>query len=243
MYQIDNIKRIFVNIDNNSTQSLFIKPDGFLLPNLNQYTIEGVLLSKATQKHYDGYFAAYLDLELNLKKHNIKSFLNFHFEFNENKIFFLEHLEYYIIPDYMMEKDPIRLRIINEWISEKKKLIYKAEPMKPQHPTGKNITANHIREKLNKIHHEGWNYVFRNETDYTKFIELFTLHFEFKDYTLPETPIQLKHRCKTKVATLLKELHSELKDETLKHDKKYFTMIEKLSPFTNEADLYKTISR
>ncbi len=118
----------------------------------------------------------------------------------------------------------------------------KAEPMKPQPPTDKNRTSDLIREKLS-TDDEGWNYFFKNETDYNQFVELFTLHFEFKDYTLPETPIQLKHRCKTKVATLLKELHSELKDETLKHDKKYFTMIEKLSPFTNEADLYKTISR
>lgn len=103
-----------------------------------------------------------------------------------------------------------------------------------------------IFETITNIDKQGWQYAFFSEQDYNLFTDLLTNFFEYKPYTLPETIIQLKRTCKTKVAKALGEIHKELSNENkLRTDTKYFQLIRVLSHFEKETkeDLYKALTR
>lgn len=103
-----------------------------------------------------------------------------------------------------------------------------------------------IFETITNIDKQGWQYAFVSEQDYNLFTDLLTNFFEYKPYTLPETTIQLKRTCKTKVAKALGEIHKELSNENkLSTDKEYFKIIRVLNHFKNETevDLYKALTR
>lgn len=103
-----------------------------------------------------------------------------------------------------------------------------------------------IFETITNIDKQGWQYAFVSEQDYNLFTDLLTNFFEYKPYTLPETIIQLKRTCKTKVAKALGEIHKELSNENkLSTDTKYFQLIRVLSHFEKETkeDLYKALTR
>ena len=75
---------------------------------------------------------------------------------------------------------------------------------------------------------------------------LFLLNRIIICYSIPETAIQLKRSCKTKVAKALGEIHKELSNENkLSTDTEYFNIIRVLSHFQNEKerDLYKALTR
>lgn len=103
-----------------------------------------------------------------------------------------------------------------------------------------------IFETITNIDKQGWQYAFFSEQDYNLFTDLLTNFFEYKPYTLPETIIQLKRTCKTKVAKALGEIHKALSNENkLRTDTKYFQLIRVLSHFEKETkeDLYKALTR
>jgi hypothetical protein len=103
-----------------------------------------------------------------------------------------------------------------------------------------------IFETINNIDKQGWQYAFISEQDYNLFTDLLTNFFEYKPYTLPDTTIQLKRTCKTKVAKALGEIHKELSNENkLSTDTEYFKIIRVFSHFKNETegDLYKALTR
>lgn len=103
-----------------------------------------------------------------------------------------------------------------------------------------------IYETITNIDKQGWEYAFVSEQDYNLFTDLLTNFFEYKPYTLPETIIQLKRTCKTKVAKALGEIHKELSNENkLSTDTKYFQLIRVLSHFEKETKqgLYKALTR
>lgn len=103
-----------------------------------------------------------------------------------------------------------------------------------------------IYKVLNGIDKQGWKYAFALETDFNLFTDLLTSFFEYKQYTLPMSTIQLKRTCKTKVAKALGEIHRELSNENkLIDDIKYFQIIRILSHFEKESerDLYKALTR
>lgn len=103
-----------------------------------------------------------------------------------------------------------------------------------------------IHETITNIDKQGWQYAFLSEQDYNLFTDLLTNFFEYKDYTLPATIIQLKRTCKTKVAKALGEIHKELSNENkLRTDTKYFELIRVLNHFNKETekDLYKALTR
>jgi hypothetical protein len=103
-----------------------------------------------------------------------------------------------------------------------------------------------ISETISNIDKQGWEYAFVSEYDYNLFAELLTNFFEDKPYKLPETPIQLKRDCKTKLAKALGEIHKELSNEDkLSTDTNYFRIIRALNHFekVKEGDLYKALTR
>lgn len=118
----------------------------------------------------------------------------------------------------------------------------------PPQPIDKkqNRTKQVISETFENMDKKGWKYAFTSEQDYNLFTDLLTNFFEYKDYSIPETPIQLKRDCKTKVAKALGEIHKELSNENkLTTDTNYFNLIRVLSPFESEKqnDLYKALTR
>lgn len=126
------------------------------------------------------------------------------------------------------------------WVNELKAL--------PPQPISINEsrTKKVIFETLTNMDKQGWQYAFVSEQDYNLFADLLTNFFEYKPYTLPETTIQLKRTCKTKVAKALGEIHKELSNENkLSTDTNYFQLIRVLSHFEKETegDLYKALTR
>ena len=135
---------------------------------------------------------------------------------------------------------PYLVEQLEYWESELKTL--------PPQPIDKqqNRTKQLIVETFENMDKKGWQYAFSTEQDYNLFTNLLTNFFEYKDYSIPETAIQLKRSCKTKVAKALGEIHKELSNENkLSTDTEYFNIIRVLSHFQNEKerDLYKALTR
>jgi hypothetical protein len=103
-------------------------------------------------------------------------------------------------------------------------------------------TKQNITQMFETMDNEGWEYAFRSENDYNTFTDLLTNFFEYKEYHLPKTLIQLKKRCKTKLGRILGEIHKELSENALKSDKKYFEILKCLNHYQNETDLYKVLT-
>ncbi|TCO07033.1 hypothetical protein [Natronoflexus pectinivorans] len=164
--------------------------------------------------------------------------------FNESKAF--EYGEYmaliYCAWELIIRDFPIYEKIFT--IDES---TYNNEALPPQ-PINitESKTKQFIFQTFASIDKKGWQYAFVSEHDYNLFTELLTNFFEYTPYTLPETTIQLKRTCKTKVAKALGEIHKELSNENkLSTDDKYFKLIKVLSHFEKEAkqDLYKALTR
>ena len=137
---------------------------------------------------------------------------------------------------------PVFIEALEHWIKELDNL--KALP--PQQTEKQNRTKQLISETFENMDKQGWQYAFVSEQDYNLFADLLTNFFEYKPYTLPETTIQLKRTCKTKVAKALGEIHKELSNENkLSTDTNYFQLIRVLSHFEKETegDLYKALTR
>jgi hypothetical protein len=142
-------------------------------------------------------------------------------------------------------------KILKEWFADEKRFLDEITPLLkalPPQPISINEsrTKKVICETFNNIDKQGWQYAFVSEQDYNLFTDLLTNFFEYKPYTLPETTIQLKRDCKTKVAKALGEIHKELSNENkLSTDTEYFKIIRVLNHFKNETegDLYKALTR
>jgi len=142
-------------------------------------------------------------------------------------------------------------KILKEWFADEKRFIDEVTPLVKALPP-QPISINESRTKkvifdtITNIDKQGWQYAFVSEQDYNLFTDLLTNFFEYKPYTLPETTIQLKRTCKTKVAKALGEIHKELSNENkLSTDIKYFQLIRVLSHFEKETegDLYRALTR
>jgi hypothetical protein len=139
-----------------------------------------------------------------------------------------------------------KINHLNHTLSEK--FLNNSKKSLPLQPIGVNEsrTKKKIIETITNIDKQGWQYAFASEQDYNLFTDLLTNFFEYKPYTLPETIIQLKRTCKTKVAKALGEIHKELSNENkLSTDTRYFQLIRVLSHFEKEtkSDLYKALTR
>jgi len=142
-------------------------------------------------------------------------------------------------------------KILKEWFADEKRFIDEVIPLVKALPpqlinTNESRTKKVILETFANIDKQGWQYAFVSEQDYLLFIDLLTNFFEYKPYTLPESTIQLKRTCQTKVAKALGEIHKELSNENkLSTDADFFTIIRVLSHFKDkkEGDLYKAVTR
>jgi hypothetical protein len=126
------------------------------------------------------------------------------------------------------------------------KFLESKKPAPPQ-PIDKeqNRTKKVIAETFENMDKKGWRYAFATEQDYNLFTDLLTNFFEYKDYSIPNTAIQLKRTCKTKVAKALGEIHAELSEKPLKSDAEYFKIVQVLNHFKDVSnfDLVKAMQR
>jgi len=105
-------------------------------------------------------------------------------------------------------------------------------------------TLDLIKEKIDGIDRDkGWEYAFRSREDLDVFVELLTCFFEQREYELPDEVIRLRKGSKTRMATIIKQIHQELSDRPLNGDNEFLNIVRKLYPFIKDSNLYKTISR
>ncbi len=93
-----------------------------------------------------------------------------------------------------------------------------------------------ILSTFENMDHKGWEYAFQSLNDYNFFVQILTCFFEYKPFTLPESTIQLKRTCKTKIAKVLGEIHKELSEKPLSSDREYFDIARLLNHFKKESD-------
>ncbi len=141
-------------------------------------------------------------------------------------------------------------KMIKKWFRDEKKFIDEITPLLNNKTdldkieSKSNRTKKLIEKKFEAIDDNGWEYAFKKESDFFTFTNLLCDFFEYKDYVLPNTIIELKRGCKTKLGKVLGEIHKDLSNEpSLKGDEDFFKIIRTLNHFTNEMDLYKVLTR
>jgi|GEM_PF-4344292 len=117
----------------------------------------------------------------------------------------------------------------------------------PDNLIGDSEMRNSIKQLINSVDTNGWEYVFRSETDFNRFVELLCLYFEKKTYTPLQETIPLQPNCKTRFAPILRAIynkHSSLNIK-LKKDIDFFNTIRVLNCFNTGTydEIYKAITR
>ncbi|MFI0429220.1 hypothetical protein [Mariniflexile sp. HMF6888] len=163
---------------------------------------------------------------------------------NSSKIDWLDNTYNFIVPinglsGFINKSDTVNFI---KWYDKKvKKLQQKSQSI----DVNRNRTKGVITETFENMDKKGWQYAFATEQDYNLFADLLTNFFEYKDYFIPETVIQLKRTCKTKVAKALGEMHAELSENPLNNDTEYFKIVKALNHFkeVSNFDLVKAMQR
>ncbi len=182
---------------------------------------------------------------LGIEERNLLEFLNYNNDRFETYPIVYDHLERIIKHPRFIKENAIgvfqELKDFIEKITQVKKEV------KPPQPIDKNQnrTKKVIFETFKNMDKKGWKYAFATEQDYNLFIDLLTNFFEHKSYSLPETTVQLKRTCKTKIAKVLGEIHAELYDSPLKSDNEYFKIVRLMNHFkdVSDFDLVKAMQR
>lgn len=137
-----------------------------------------------------------------------------------------------------LEKLPINKTDYQILKDRYKEYLVKKQALPPQ-PIDKeqNRTKQVIAETFENMDKKGWQYAFSTDQDYNLFTDLLTNFFEYKDYSIPETAIQLKRTCKTKVAKALGEIHAELGENPLNSDIEYFKIVKVLNHYREVSNV------
>jgi len=135
--------------------------------------------------------------------------------------------------------------ILNLLYEEKKFSSGKAEFKESNQSSNGNRTEILINDSFRDMDINGLKYAFNFEADYELFIQLLINLCEEKPYTIPNTLIKLKNKCKTKLASTLGDLHGKLRDINLKDDKEYLDILRTLNHFNGMSnfDLCKALQR
>lgn len=162
---------------------------------------------------------------------------------------FFHHLQ-----DAVMFKDSLTAglidqlkKIIDPQIKTKESLIEDNQKEPKNQPSEITDTKKIIIARFDDLdNRKGWKYAFKSEKDFNNFIDLLTKLFEFNDYKLPQKQIQVRKRCKTRLAATLGKIHSELSNnDTLREDNEFFEILRVLDCFRSltKEQLYKDVSR
>jgi hypothetical protein len=100
-----------------------------------------------------------------------------------------------------------------------------------------------MKQKIHGFFNDGYEFAFIEEADYKLIVTLLANYFADNEIKLPEKEIRLKMGCKTRLASILKDLHNTHGRMKLVNDTQFFDVVKLLSPYKNEPNLYKTIGR
>lgn len=105
-----------------------------------------------------------------------------------------------------------------------------------------------IKERIVNVDTKGWRYSFKNEKDFEEFTQYLADYFtgnldKNKISQMQPGKIKLQHHCKTRLAQALKEIQQQFGKGKLKQDEDFFKIVKTLDHYSEESDLYHTISR
>ncbi|MFN7610876.1 MAG: hypothetical protein ACK5QX_08075 [bacterium] len=159
MYSKEKIKRIFVNTSDETksfegyelqkgsflTKEFLKKENEFDLKNDTRYHLDGSILEEIeNQKTNDDNFFSLLTKLYPVYK--IENCLEYHYNKTKDKITFLKHIRYQILPFF--EKEKTKIQIIEKWLKEKDYIVVKKEKLFRDTLKGK---GKNIIEKLRPI--------------------------------------------------------------------------------------------
>jgi hypothetical protein len=113
----------------------------------------------------------------------------------------------------------------------------------------KNEIIADIKERIENIDSsKGWKYAFKKETDFEYFTQLLADYFIgnlHKDNInlLQKGSVRLQPNCKTKLASVLKEVQKQHGKGKLKKDEGFLNLLRTLDQYNEAPDLFKMISR
>ena len=123
-----------------------------------------------------------------------------------------------------------------------RKLSYGDKPF----PADDGRTKKLIRERIENVDKEGWGYFFQVEEDYNCFTDILINFFEYKEYSLPVNPFKFKQNSKTKLASVLGDIHTELSEIKLVDNCKFFEILTScVNHFSNDdrQKIYNALQR
>jgi len=215
------------------------------LANLNFFQIEVIADLEFEGKIYK-----------NVKQRNNDSILTTENWEQHKETFFAQRMATYKDSYTLAEKIKLELSVLEKLpinktdyqiLKDRYRAYLEQKQALPPQPIDKeqNRTKQVIAETFENMDKKGWQYAFSTEQDYNLFTDLLTNFFEYKDYSIPETAIQLKRTCKTKVAKTLGEIHAELSENPLNSDIEYFKIVKVLNHFkeVSNFDLVKAMQR
>lgn len=103
-----------------------------------------------------------------------------------------------------------------------------------------------IEEAFQALDPKGWQYAFREKSDFDDFATLLTDYFETNTFSPPNRVIALKPRTKTKLGPTLNEIFKECSNaDSLAGDENFINLVKVLSHFQQMStkEIYKTLTR
>lgn len=126
LYKIDETKMItFSKEDGMRRINEFHTKHRWDLPNLSTYDSDGNLLKEEGLVKYDMEFSR--KLVWIKQTFEIKDYLNYHFDYADDKIMLLKHLRSVILYSAAFHERPFHRQVLANWIDEKEKLFQKDE--------------------------------------------------------------------------------------------------------------------
>lgn len=166
--------------------------------------------------------------------------------FNRSKDFYMYRIFLGInskYEEYIEEWLDKEIIIVTEFITivEHEKAKFNVSDSKKDHQIS--TTKEKIEYHFNIIlGNQKWKYAFRNEEDYTTFVELLANYFEIWQYEdncvfeTPEETIDMKNRTQNRLSRALNAIHGELTKHNLRGHTKFFDILRVLSHYKNLTD-------
>ena len=103
--------------------------------------------------------------------------------------------------------------------------------------------SNALPKKEDIDKNKGWKYAFRSESDFECICTLIVSYLEDRPYELPQQPIRLRKRTKTRTAMILGEIHKDLSERQFSTDEEFLNIVRCIKDFEESPDLLKALKR
>lgn len=107
-------------------------------------------------------------------------------------------------------------------------------------------TTNKAKEFFDAIDKKGWNYVFKDEEDYSNYVKILVDFFNTNKKVKSNYIIKTNNRVKTKTAKCLRDIYDKFsKVEIIRNNTAFFDVVRVLKPFEGLSDdeIYNTLTK